>query len=80
MGQQLAFKPEAEERLWPQLNVAWSLFFLGMGLLNLYVAYQFDEATWVNFKLFGGMGLLIAFVVAQGFWLNKFIDHDGANE
>jgi intracellular septation protein len=47
-----------------------------MGLLNLYVAYQFDEATWVNFKLFGGMGLLFAFVVAQGFWLNKFIDHE----
>ena len=43
---------------------------------NLYVAYQFDEDTWVNFKLFGGMGLLFAFVVAQGFWLNKFIDHE----
>jgi intracellular septation protein len=49
-----------------------------MGLLNLYVAYQFDEATWVNFKLFGGMGLLFAFVLAQGFWLNKFIDQEEA--
>jgi intracellular septation protein len=47
-------------------------------LLNLYVAYQFDEATWVNFKLFGGMGLLFAFVLVQGFWLNKFIDHEEA--
>ncbi|MFM2033433.1 MAG: hypothetical protein RJA32_68 [Pseudomonadota bacterium] len=78
MGQQIRFKPEAEQQLWPQLNVAWSLFFLFMGLLNLYVAYQFDEATWVNFKLFGGMGLLFAFVVAQGFWLNKFIDQEEA--
>ena len=78
MGKQIRFKPEAEQQLWPQLNLAWSLFFLGMGLLNLYVAYQFDEATWVNFKLFGGMGLLFAFVLAQGFWLNKFIDHEEA--
>ena len=80
MGKQLEFKPEADQNLWPQLNVAWSLFFLGMGLLNLYVAYQFDEATWVNFKLFGGMGLLLAFVIAQGFWLNKYIDHDVHHE
>jgi intracellular septation protein len=78
MGKQIRFKSEAEQQLWPQLNLAWSLFFLGMGLLNLYVAYQFDEATWVNFKLFGGMGLLFAFVVAQGFWLNKFIDQEEA--
>jgi intracellular septation protein len=44
-----------------------------MGLLNVYVAYQFSEDTWVNFKLFGSMGLMLVFIIAQGVWLNRFI-------
>ena len=73
MAHQLTLKPGVGQHLWHQLNLAWIVFFLIMGILNLVVAYQFDEATWVNFKLFGGMGLMLAFVIAQGVWLNKFI-------
>ncbi len=73
MEAQLTLKPGVHKNLWQQLNLAWVVFFLIMGILNLLVAYQFDEATWVNFKLFGGMGLMLAFVIAQGIWLNKFI-------
>ena len=73
MAHQLTLKPGVGQHLWHQLNLAWIVFFLIMGILNLVVAYQFDEATWVNFKLFGGMGLMLAFVIAQGIWLNKFI-------
>ena len=44
-----------------------------MGLINLYVAYSFSTATWVNFKLFGGMGLMVAFIVAQSLFLSKYM-------
>ncbi|EDN70174.1 intracellular septation protein A [Beggiatoa sp. PS] len=48
-------------------------FFMAMGAINLYVAFNFDEDTWVNFKLFGMMGLTIAFVIGQSFYLAKHI-------
>lgn len=59
--------------VWLRLNLAWTLFFVAMGLLNLYVAYNYSEATWVNFKLFGMMGLTIAFVFAQAFYLSRYM-------
>jgi intracellular septation protein len=49
----------------------WVAFFVVAGTLNIIVAYRFDEATWVNFKLFGLMGLTLAFAVAQGFWIAR---------
>jgi intracellular septation protein len=49
----------------------WVGFFLFSGALNLYVAFSFSEATWVNFKLFGMMGLTLVFALAQGFWLAR---------
>jgi intracellular septation protein len=62
--------------IWGRLNLAWAGFFLGMGALNLYVAYNFSEEAWVNFKLFGGMGLMLIFVLAQGFYLSRHIDEE----
>lgn len=62
--------------VWGRLNLAWAAFFLAMGALNLYVAYNFSEETWVNFKLFGGMGLMLAFVLAQGFYLSRHIEEE----
>ena len=56
---------------WRRLNLAWVCFFLVAGALNLYVAFRYDESTWVNFKLFGLMGLTIAFALAQGVWLAR---------
>jgi intracellular septation protein len=41
------------------------------GALNLYVAYNYDEATWVNFKLFGLMGLTFVFALLQGVWIAR---------
>lgn len=64
---------ELPDSVWLQLNWAWSGFFLVMGLLNLWVAYQFDTDTWVNFKLFGGMGLMLLFVLAQAFFISSHI-------
>ena len=59
--------------VWSRLNLAWSVFFIAVGFANLYVAFTFDTDTWVNFKLFGMMGLTIAFVIAQGFYLARHI-------
>lgn len=56
---------------WRRLNLAWGLFFWALGGINLFVAYRFDEATWVNFKLFGLIGLTLAFALAQGFYLSR---------
>lgn len=58
-------------KIWSRLNLAWILFFIGSGVANLYVAFNFDEATWVNFKLFGMLGLTIAFVIAQSLYLAR---------
>ena len=56
---------------WNQLSFAWAAFFVFSGFLNLVVAYQFDEATWVNFKLFGLLGLTIVFIIVQGIWMSR---------
>lgn len=64
--------------LWRRLNWMWIVFFLVMGAVNIAVFRYFDEATWVNFKLFGMLGLTLAFVVAQGFWISAQAHHDGS--
>ena len=61
-------------KVWQCLNLSWILFFVVMGSLNLYVAYSFNTDTWVNFKLFGGVGLTLLFVLVQAFYLTKHIE------
>jgi intracellular septation protein len=69
MGKELDLPPF----IWGRLNTAWVAFFAAMGALNLYVATRFDEATWVGFKLYGGIGLMLLFVAAQGVWLSRHL-------
>ena len=57
--------------VWRRLNLAWVGFFLFAGAANLFVAYRFSEQAWVNFKLFGMLGLTLIFLLAQGFYLSK---------
>lgn len=65
-------------RIWNYLNFAWALFFILMGSANLYVAYYYSTDTWVNFKLFGGVGFTLLFVFIQALCLTKYIiDKDG---
>jgi intracellular septation protein len=59
--------------IWRRLNLGWSAFFLTLGAINLFVVYSFDTATWVNFKLFGMLGLTLVFVVAQSFYLTRYM-------
>lgn len=69
MGQQMSL-PDA---VWTRVNLAWVGFFTSMGFLNLWVAYSFSTSTWVNFKLFGGLGLMIGFIVLQAVVLGKYL-------
>lgn len=62
------------EPVWGKVNLSWIAFFLFMGVLNLIVAFNFPTDTWVNFKLFGGMGLLLLFVLGQGLMLSKYVE------
>ncbi|MVW72473.1 MULTISPECIES: septation protein A [unclassified Bordetella] len=76
---------ELSAPLWDKLNLSWSLFFVAAGAVNLYVAFSghFTESQWVNFKVFGLMGLLLVFVIAQSLWLGKHMQHveqSGAGE
>jgi intracellular septation protein len=50
-----------------------------MGGLNLYVAYHFDTDVWVNFKLFGSMGLMVVFIFAQSIWLARHMQERPAS-
>jgi intracellular septation protein len=67
---------ELPEHVWTKLCIAWGVFFLFKGTLNLWVAYNFDTEAWVNFKLFGFTALMIAFVIAQALWLAKYLPDD----
>ena len=80
MEKQIAL-PDA---VWGTLNLAWAGFFIVMGVLNLVVAYNFSTDIWVNFKLFGGMGLMLVFIVIQSLWLSRHMrepdNHDAGGE
>ena len=62
------------EPVWAKLNWSWVGFFAFMGFANLFVAYNFSESAWVNFKLFGGLGLMLLFVLAQGVVLSRYAE------
>lgn len=64
------------DAVWKKLNLSWGLFFALTGALNLYVVYHYDTNTWVNFKLFGLMGLTLLFVVVQALFLGRHIKTD----
>ena len=70
------------DNIWLRLNLSWVVFFIASGLANLYVAFYYatdlDEKTrmdfWVDFKLFGLMGMTLVFVVAQAFYLTRHME------
>ena len=70
----LSEQVQLPDPVWSRLNWSWIGFFVFMGGLNLYVAYNYSTDNWVNFKLFGGMGLMLLFVLAQALVLSKYVD------
>jgi intracellular septation protein len=66
---------QLEPTLWRQLNLMWVANFTVLGAANLYVVYNFDEETWVNFKLFGMIGLSLLTAVGQAIWISSRTSH-----
>lgn len=71
---------ELDQPLWRQLNLIWVVNFLVLGFANLYVVYNFDEATWVNFKLFGMLGLTLLTAIGQAIWISTRTAHSNASK
>jgi intracellular septation protein len=60
-------------RVWTYLSFSWVVFFIIVGTINLFVVYLCSESTWVNFKLFGVLGLTLLFAIAQSFYLARHV-------
>lgn len=67
------------DEVWTRLLMSWIGFFAAMGVLNIYVAYNFSLDTWVNFKMFGGIGLMLVFVLLQALMLAKHVQDKNEN-
>ncbi len=65
---------ELPARVWTGLTWAWIAFFAFMGVANWYVAFHYSTDTWVNFKVWGAMGLFLAFALAQGALLARYVE------
>ena len=69
------------EIAWRTINWSWVGFFAVMGVLNLYVAFNYTTDAWVTFKLFGGMGMMLVFVVLQALYMSRYIvEKEGSGE
>ncbi len=71
----MAHQVSLPDEVWGRLQASWIGFFAVMGALNLYVAYNYSTDAWVNFKLFGGIGLMLVFVLLQALLLARHV-HD----
>jgi intracellular septation protein len=69
-----------DSSVWKRLNLAWVTFFIFSGIANLIVAFNFSEEIWVDFKLFGLMGLTLLFVIGQAFYLARFIPSEAVSK
>lgn len=64
------------DAIWTRLNLGWAGFFTFMGILNLWVAMHYSTDTWVNFKMFGSLGLMLVFIIGQSFYLSRHIKEE----
>ena len=62
------------DEVWAKLNLGWAGFFAFMGVANLYVALNYSTDAWVNFKMFGSLGLMLVFVVGQTLYLSRHME------
>jgi intracellular septation protein len=74
---QRMMEPMVEEKsklpasIWRKMNLSWSIFFITLGTINIFIAYHFSTDTWVNFKLYGILGAIIIFSFLQAICLSK---------
>lgn len=73
MGQALEGKSTIPEKLWKKLNVAWTIFFIVLGSINIFVAYSFSTEVWVNFKLYGVLSAMFLFGLVQSVCIARYL-------
>lgn len=73
MHRMLKDKITLPTEIWTRLNMSWAIFFVVLGGLNLYVVYHYDTNAWVNFKLFGTLGLMLLFIIVQATYIAKHL-------
>jgi len=61
---------QVSARSWTAINALWAAWFACLALANIYIARNFTESVWVNFKVFGIMGAMLVFVIPQALWLS----------
>jgi len=61
------------QHLWKRINIAWTLFFILLGSINLYIAYHYNNDTWVNFKFYGILSAVFIFSVLQSIYLATYL-------
>ncbi len=66
--------------VWVKLNYAWVIFFVLMGVVNLYVAFNFSLDTWVDFKTFGMLGMTFVFVILQAVYMARYVSEPQVEE
>lgn len=74
LGEQMSLP----KSVWRNMTLSWIGFFIGVGILNLFVAYNYELDTWVNFKLYGVLGLTLAFTVLQALFLSRHLSTETA--
>lgn len=79
LSRMLGDKIALPEKIWNHLNLAWSLFFIFLGLLNVYVIYHYSMNAWVNFKLFGTLILTLVFTIGQAIYMSRHIKNNDKN-
>jgi intracellular septation protein len=52
-------------KVWRRVNLMWAVFFIVLGTVNLYIAYNYSNEVWVNFKFYGITLSLFAFSIVQ---------------
>ena len=78
----MAHALDVPKKIWTQVNFSWGVFFALVGIVNIYVAYNYSEEFWVDFKLFGVLGMTFIFMIAQGIYLAKhaITEEESSNE
>lgn len=76
LDKQISLPPQ----VWTRLNISWVVYFLSLGFVNVYVMYNFDTDTWVNFKTFGNIGLTLVLIAGQGLYMHKYLKQQPALE
>ncbi len=67
---------ELPDRVWGGLTWAWACFFLFLAVLNWFVAFHFPTETWVNFKVWGTLVIILLFALGQGLVLSRYLQQE----